>query len=256
MKNLRALFFIGLLFLSACSSLSSSFNGSDQVTGLSAWQLFTTGEKAMVAGNFDDAVKYFESLDSQYPFSPYSEQMLLNLIYAYHRAGDNGAASATAKRFIHLYPRARHVDYAYYMKGVANFEQDHGYFTRFLPMDGALRDVTISREAYNDFATFLKRFPRSQYTPDARQRMLYLRNMFARKEIYAARSFFKRKAYVAAANRASNVVTMYSQSPSTPEALAMMVRANRALGLTRQADESLLVLRKNYPDNGYTKKFA
>lgn len=256
MKNLRVLFFLGLVLLSGCGSLSGGLGGSDQVTGLSARQLFTTGEKAMVAGNFKEAIQYFESLDSQYPFSPYSEQMLLNLIYAYHRAEDNGAASATAKRFIHLYPRARHVDYAYYMKGVANFEQDHGYFTRFLPMDGALRDVTLSREAYNDLATFLKRFPRSEYAPDARQRMIYLRNMFARKEIYAARSYFKRQAYVAAINRASNVVTLYSQSPSTPEALAIMVRANRALGLTRQADESLQVLRANYPDNRYTKRLA
>lgn len=252
MKNIRLILVMLFIFsVAACSS--DKFATTEHVQGQSAEQLFNTGERMMASGDYDTAVKYFESLDSQYPFSKHSRQMLLDLVYSYYRAGDHASAAATAQRYIHLYPRGKDIDYAYYMRGVANFEQEHGTFTRFLPVDAALRDPGDSIQAYDDFSEFIRRFPRSKYVPDARQRMIFLRNIFAQKDIYAARFYMDKHAYVAAANRASNIVRLFGQAPQVEEALAIMVKANRQLKLQKQADDALATLKLNYPNSKYLR---
>lgn len=248
LKQLRiiiSLVAIGLL-INGCSPIASP---SEIYKGQSAEQLYTDAETDLAKGHYSGAVQRFEALDSLYPFAPQSEQAHLDIIYAYYRTGDDASTVAAADRFIREYPGNPHVDYAYYLKGLANYRSDRSWFTRYLPLDAAERDAGSAKQAFNDFSDLLKLYPNSYYASDARQRMVYLRNMLARHEVAIAQYYYQRAAYVAAINRASYVVQHYQRTPSTAKALVIMTRSYRALKLTDRAAETLQILMLNYPNS-------
>lgn len=245
-----------LVLVSGCAKLWSSTKPvvTEGPQAATAGQMYQAGQAALDAGEYKTAIANFEALEATYPFSSYSEKAHRSLIYAYFQLSDNLAAAAAADRYIRLYPRSEYVDYAYYMKGMANYMQERGFWAKYLPMDIALRDPGTQLEAYKNFAVLIQQFPRSSYAADAKQRMTYLRDLFARREVYIAEYYMRRNMYVAAANRASYAIQNFSQSPATEQALIILVQANRALGLERSANEALEVLRLNYPNNVFLKK--
>lgn len=245
-----ALFFI-LLLLNGCSAYKwwSTNKPIEAVPSASPQQIYQAGQVAVDAGEYKVAIKNFEALEATYPFSEYSEKAHRSLIYAYFQSGDNLSTAAAADRYIRLYPRSEYVDYAFYMKGMANYTQDRGFLAKVLPMDVALRDPGTQMEAYKNFLVLVQQFPQSKYAADAKQRMIHLRELFARRELFVADFYLKRNMYVAAANRASYLIQNYSQSPSTEAALIILIQANQALGLNRSADEAMEVLRINYPSS-------
>jgi outer membrane protein assembly factor BamD len=209
--------------------------------------LYRSAQTSIRSGNYSDAITKLQKLEARFPFGRYAEQAQLELIYAYFMAYQPEAARAAADRFIRLHPQHPGVDYAYYLKGVTAFNEDRGLLDRFGAADISTRDPSSSRKAFNDFSDLLARFPDSQYAPDARQRMVYLRNLLAHYEINVARFYMRRGAYVAAANRARTVVEHYPQSLSVSDALAVIIEANWRLGLPDAANDALRVLALNDP---------
>lgn len=248
MKRIQALLLIGvLLSLTACAKWwGKDDDDYNPYQGMSAKQLLTESEQAISKAQYDSAAKRLEAMESMYPFSDYAEKAQMDLIYAYYKKDDFASAAATAERFIHLYPRSPHVDYAYYMKGLANFQQPRGTFSNKLPLDESWRDPGTQAQAYSDFATLVQKFPESRYRANALQRMIYLRNMFANHELNVSRYYFARRMYVAAIDRASFLITNYPQAPSAQEALAIMYFSNKSLGLTKAADEALNIYQSTY----------
>lgn len=246
MKPIRALFLIILL----ANSVSCKYGGEDDdynpYQGMSAKQIFQAADKSLANEQFDSAAKQYESLESMYPFSEYAEKAQRNLIYAYYQKGDYPSAAATAERFIHLYPRAKKVDYAYYMKALANFQQTRGTFAPMLKLDESWRDPGTQSQAYSDFATLVQKFPMSRYKANSIQRMIYLRNMFAKRELNTANYYFRRKMYVAAAERASFLIKNYPQAPSARSALTLLYHADRAMGLQKAAEEVAAIYQATY----------
>lgn len=252
MKRIQTLFLISLLLsLTACAKWWGSSNDDDNgpYKGMTAKQLFTDAQQALAKEQYDSAAKRLEALESMYPFSDYAEKAQMDLIYAYYKKGDYPSSAATAERFIHLYPRAKNVDYAYYMKGLANFQQTRGTMAAALPLDESWRDPGSQSQAYSDFATLIQKFPESRYKASALQRMIYLRNMFAKRELNTSEYYYVRKMYVAAAERSSFLVRNYPQAPSAQRALAILYNANMALGLKKAADDALAVYRATYHSN-------
>lgn len=235
-----------ILFLTACSSWWKNDEEYNPYQGMTSKQLYTTAKKSLHQEQYETAAKQFEAMDTLYPFSKYAQTAQLDLIYAYYKKNDFASAAAAADRFIHLYPRSKNVDYAYYMKGLANFQQPRGTFAHQYGIDEAWRDSGTQSQSYTDFATLVERFPNSKYKTDALQRMIYLRNMFAQHELYVAGYYLKRKMYVAAAERASYLLKNYPQAPGAKEALAILHYANKALGLNKSADNAVLVFRDTY----------
>ncbi|HBI21822.1 MAG TPA: outer membrane protein assembly factor BamD [Legionella sp.] len=248
MKNMNRLVIIGMLLsLTACKHWWGGDDEEDNpFQGVSATQLYADSKKAMAKEEYSAAIKRLEALDTMYPFNDYAEQAQIDLIYAYYKKEDYASAAATAERFIHLYPRAKRVDYAYYMKALSNFQQTRGALANIFPMDNSWRDPGTQSQAYSDFATMVQKFPDSRYKPNALQRMIYLRNMFAQRELNAAQYFYDRKMYVAAIERAGYLVRTYPQAPSAQSALAVMYYGNKALGLNSAADDALKVYRATY----------
>ncbi|MDX2164677.1 MAG: outer membrane protein assembly factor BamD [Gammaproteobacteria bacterium] len=225
--TLSAAIITGCVLLSACSTTKDP---EILYKGQSAHQIYTGAEQNLAARKYDSAISHYEGLDALYPFSQYSEQAMLDSIYAYYQSGDYATAAATAARFTHVYPANQHVDYAYYMKGVAEMIQDRPFSQRYLPMDLSMRDLVSPKKAYADFAILTQKFPNSIYAPDARQRMVYLRNLFAQRQVEIAQFYFVRHAYVASANRANVVLTQYKGTPAEKQALEIVQQSYQALG--------------------------
>lgn len=247
MKRFQIFFLtVVMLSLGACNKWGEEKDDNGPYKGMTAKQLFTNAQDSMSKKEYASAAKRLEALESMYPFSDYAERAQMELIYAYYQNGDYPSSAATAERFIHLYPRAKRVDYAYYMKGLANFQQARNTLARYLPMDESWRDPGTQSQAYADFSVFIQRFPESKYKANALQRMIYLRNMFAKRELNTSKYYFERKMYVAAAERASYLVKNYPQAPSAKSALVLLYRANMAMGLNKAAAEALAVYEATY----------
>jgi outer membrane assembly lipoprotein YfiO len=239
-----AAFFI---FLSGCSSKDSKLEQTgEQMT-------YEVAQKYLRTSSWDAATETLELLEENYPFGTYAEQAQLELIYAYYRADEYDAAVASADRFIRLHPQHRNVDYAYYMRGVSAFQNDTSFYA-IMPTDITKRDAGTARESFDYFTQLLERYPQSQYALDAQKRMTYLRNMLARYEIHVANYYFKRGAYIAAANRGRYVVEHLHQTPAVPDALAVMAQAYHMLGMQDLSESAAKVLIANYPDHPTLKK--
>lgn len=240
-----------LLAVSLASILLIACAGNDDKTSSDASekQIYDIAQKQLEKKNFTSAIANLQLLESRYPFGPYAEQSQLEIIYAYYRGFELESAVAAADRFIRLHPNHPNVDYAFYVKGLARFAEGQGILDRFLPTDLTQRDPGPARDSFADFSQLLARFPDSEYVPDARARMVYLRNMLARYEIHVANYYFKRRAYQAAANRGRYVLENFQQTNAVPDALAVLVQAYQLLGLSELANDNLAVLAGNYPEH-------
>ncbi len=252
--------FIGCLALSlqGCGSLGESIrelfpggsNSSeeDEYADWNAEKFRAEAKKAVEAGSYEKAIKLYQSLESRYPFGDESAQTELDIAYAYFKNNEPDSALAAADRFIKINPRSPGVDYAYYLKGLVNYNRGIGFVDRFLPTDTSQRDTASAREALKNFEELIHRFPNSRYLPDARLRMIALKNNLAMHEVHVARYYMKRKAYVAAVDRASIVIDKYQRTPAVPFALLVLQEAYTNLELLDLASDVTRVYNLNYPN--------
>ncbi len=245
--RLTSLILAALLLVSGgCSLLPDQV---DKTKDWSANQLYSAAKDELTQKNYEQAIKYFESLESRYPFGKFAQQAQLEIAYAYYKFDEPDLALAAADRFIKIYPRHQNVDYAWYLKGLVNYSRGKSVVDRLLPQDPTERDTVTMRTAYDDFNQLLQRYPDSIYARDAAQRMIYLRNSMAEYELHVADYYMRRKAYVAVVNRCKYVIENFQRTPSVPNALVYMVRAYRILGADDMAADALKVLRLNYPQS-------
>ncbi|MCU7815254.1 MAG: outer membrane protein assembly factor BamD [Candidatus Thiodiazotropha sp. (ex Lucinoma kastoroae)] len=237
----RLIIILTTLLLAGCSL-------PDQIDVTKDWsasQFYSEAKTALTDGQYDEAIKHYNGLQARFPFGRYATQSQLDIIYAHYKNGEPDSAIAAADRFIKLNPQSPFVDYAYFMKGLANYNRNQSIFTRILPTDPSERDAGAALDAFNDFAELVRRYPDSKYSADAHQRMLYLRNNLAKYQIHIAKYYMRRGAYLAAANRANRVVTHFQRTDAVQGALEIMIDAYNRLGMTELADDAKRVLALN-----------
>jgi outer membrane protein assembly factor BamD len=217
----------------------------DPTEGWSAARLYEEASSELDGGNYERAIDLYEKLEARYPFGRYAMQSQLDVAYAHYRADEPEEAIAAADRFIKLYPQNPFVDYAYYLKGIVNYNRSVGFLDRYIPTDPSQRDPGAALDAFSDFAVLVERFPDSRYTEDARQRMLFLRNNLAKHEVNVARYYMRRGAYLAAANRANYVIERFQRTSAVESALEVLIDAYQALGKTAMAADVQRVLELN-----------
>lgn len=233
------------LLLGACASTP---NGLPERSEAAQYQ---EAREAMEAKNFNTAINRLKELEARFPYGVYARQAQLDLIYSQFRTTSYPETVAAASSYISSYPASPHLDYALYMRGLANFYMNQGLFSSLLSTGPAARDLSSARAAFEDFERLVTRFPDSQYAPDARSRMVYIRNLLSAHEIHVARYYARRGAYIAAINRAQYVVQHYQRTPQVPEALAIMAEGYKRLGEAELATKSRKVLKASWPDTDY-----
>lgn len=242
-----------VLALSGCKTIGGWFDGDKEkeTETLPVEQMYAVGKSSVERRNWNRAAEYYQRLVARFPYGPYSEQAQLELAYVLYKQGKNEEATSAVDRFIRTYPTHRHIDYAYYLKALINFDQGRATLMRVFNQDTAKRDLGAPTQSLNDFGEVVRRYPNSRYAPDSRQRMIYLRNLLARHEIQVGLYYLQRDAYVAAANRGKYTLQTYPQSEHEGDALALMAAAYTALGQEDLAADARKVLEANYADHPY-----
>ena len=241
------------MLIAACGLLPTE---EDETRGWSAQKLYNEAKDQLGSRNYDTAIKYYEKLEARYPYGRYAQQAQLEVAYAHYKYEQHPQAIAAADRFIKLYPNHPNVDYAYYLKGLVNFNDDLGFLGYIGGQDLTERDPKAARDAFEAFRDLVTRFPQSRYAPDSAARVNYLLNALASHEVHVARYYMKRGAYVAAANRAQFTLKTYPQAPANEEGLVILVQAYDALGMNDLRDDAERVLVRNFPNSKYIKGSA
>jgi len=249
MRSLASLLALLLaIFVTACGLLPDEV---DETAGWSANKLYTEAKDSMADGAYDKAIKLFEKLESRYPYGRFAQQSQLEVAYAYYKQEEKVSAVAACDRFIRLHPNHPNVDYAYYLKGLSNFNGDLGYIGHISNQDLTERDPKAAREAFDSFKELVVKFPESKYAADATLRMKYLVNALSAYEVHVADYYMRRGAYIAAANRAQFAVKTYTDAPANEEALFIMIKAYDAMGMADLRDDAERVMRANFPNSEY-----
>jgi outer membrane protein assembly factor BamD len=233
--------------LAGCGSLKEV----DRTATWSPNRIHSEARDELNSGAYDKAIPLLEKLEGRAAGTPLAQQAQLDRAYAQYKAGQQADALATLDRFIKLHPASPALDYALYLKGIVNFNDNLGLFSFVTKQDLSERDQKAAKESFEAFRDLTTRFPDSRYAPDARARMTYIVNSLAQYEVHVARYYYSRGAYVAAINRAQAALADFRDVPALEEALYILVRSYDALGMTQLRDDSRRVLEKNYPNSTY-----
>ena len=232
--------------LAGCSSTTE-----DKTAGWSPNRIYAEAKDELGSGSYDKAVPLFEKLEGRAAGTPLAQQAQIDKAYSQYKAGEKAQAVATLDRFIKLHPSSPAIDYALYLKGVTNFNDNLGLFSFISRQDLSERDQKAAKDSFESFRELTTRFPESRYTPDARQRMTYIVNSLAQYEVHVARYYYSRGAYVAAINRAQIAVADYRDVPALEEALYIMMMSYDKLGMPQLRDDTRRVIDQNYPKSAY-----
>ncbi|KXI24191.1 outer membrane protein assembly factor BamD [Photobacterium sanguinicancri] len=225
MKRLTLTAILAVALLSGCSSTD------EVVPDVPPSELYATAQEALQSGSWTKAIERLETLDSRYPFGAYSEQVQLDLIYAYYKNDDLALGEATIDRFNRLNPVHEKTDWVMYMRGLTHMAQDRSFMHDLFSVDRHDRDPVPARTAFRDFKRLLDRFPDSQYAADAKARMIFLKNRLADYELATADFYVRREAWVAAVNRCQQIQRLYPDTEAARKSLDLMLTAYEALGL-------------------------
>jgi outer membrane protein assembly factor BamD len=245
-------YYLLLLFVLTPLSGCSTFNTDPLPEPEENWaveRLYSEAKKALDNEDYTTAIKYYSLLEARFPFGEYAQQSLIDSAYTHYKADHPEDALATIDRFIRVYPLNPNLDYAIYLRGLINFTRDVGIIEKYLPRDETQRDPGAAKFALQDFTNLINRYPTSQYSEDASQRIVYLRNRLAQHEVNVAHFYLRRGAYIAALNRGKYVIENYQRTPAMPEALLLTAKAYKILELDALSEDTLRVLETNYPEH-------
>ncbi len=247
---LRVLLLAGAgVLLAACSSTPE-----DKTSNWSPNKLYAEAKDELNSGAYDKATALLEKLEGRAAGTPLAQQAQLEKAYAHYKAAEPAQATAALERFMRLHPASPAIDYALYLKGLINFNDDLGWFSFVTLQNLSERDQKAAKESFESFKELVTRFPDSRYAPDARLRMTFIVNSLAEYEVHVARYYFRRGAYLAAVNRAQAALADYRDVPALEEALYIIVKSYDALGMTQLRDDAQRVLQKNYPQTEYLSR--
>jgi outer membrane protein assembly factor BamD len=240
--------------LGLCSSIlftGCADSNYDPTKDWSVDKLYNEAKDEMAAGGYDKAIGMYEKLEGRAAGTPLAQQAQLDKAWAQFKTNEPVQAIATLDRFIKLHPASPALDYALYLKGLVNFNDNLGLFSSLAQQDLAERDPKQAKESFEAFRELVVRFPNSKYAEDGRLRMAFIKNSLARSDVHVARFYYKRGAYVAAINRAQATVQEYRDVPAVEEALFIMVQSYDKLGLNQLRDDTKRVLESTYPNTPF-----
>jgi outer membrane protein assembly factor BamD len=241
------LLILGLVIVLAAGCAATS--DDDPTEGMKVAEIYEEANATLKSGDYEKAIQLYERLESRFPYGKYAERAQMEIAYAYYKDSEPEAAIVAADRFIKLHPNHPNVDYMYYLRGLASYDLSESFLDSLFNVDPTQHDPKSARRAFEYFAELIKKFPKSRYSKDALQRMTLIRNNLAKYEVNVAGYYMRRGAYLAAANRGKYVVENYKRTPAVADALAIMVKAYKKLGMDDLAKDTERVLKLNHPSH-------
>ena len=252
--KLSVVYALGLMTVAIGLAGCASTAPVDKTVGMSPNAIYADAKDSMDAGQYDKAIPLLEKLEARAAGTPLAQQARLDKAYAQYKSAEPAQAIATLERFMKLHPASPALDYALYLKGIINFNDDLGLFSGISRQDLSERDQKASKEAFESFKELVARFPDSRYAADAAQRMNYIVGSLAQYEVHVARYYYQRGAYLAAINRAQTAVSDYRNVPALEEALFLIYKSYDALGMVQLRDDAQRILESSYPKSEFLTK--
>ena len=252
--KLSVVYALGLMTVAIGLAGCASTAPVDKTVGMSLNAIYADAKDSMDAGQYDKAIPLLEKLEARAAGTPLAQQAQLDKAYAQYKSAEPAQAIATLERFMKLHPASPALDYALYLKGIINFNDDLGLFSGISRQDLSERDQKASKEAFESFKELVARFPDSRYAADAAQRMNYIVGSLAQYEVHVARYYYQRGAYLAAINRAQTAVSDYRNVPALEEALFLIYKSYDALGMVQLRDDAKRILESSYPKSEFLTK--
>ncbi len=246
---LRGRHWVAALALAALAGCAT--DAADPTAGWSPNKIYAEARDEAANGAYDKAIKLYEKLEGRAAGTPLAQQAQLEKAHAHFRNAEPAQAVATLDRFMRLHPASPALDYALYLKGLVNFNDNLGLLGRLARRDLSESDQKAAKDSYAAFRELVTRFPESKYSPDARLRMGHIVNSLAQSEVNVARYYFSRGAYVAAVNRAQTAIEEFRDVPAIEEAMFILYRSYDAMGLTQLRDDALRVMQRTFPNSSY-----
>ncbi len=244
---------VSALLLAAAALLAGcSSKPLDPTAKMTPEEIYAQAKEEIYNIQYAKGIALLDKLEGRAAGTPLAQQAQLDKAHAHYKAEEPAQAVATLDRFMRLHPASPAIDYALYLKGLVNFNENLGLFSSITRQDLAERDQQAAKESFAAFKELVTRFPQSRYTPDARARMNYIVNSLAKYEVHVARYYYSRGAYLAAINRAQAAIADYRDAPALEEALYILVRSFDALQLPQLRDDARRVLETNYPQSQYS----
>ena len=241
---------IGSFLAVGCSSTPAP----DKTASWSPSKIYAEAKDEASSGAYDKAIPLYEKLEGRAAGTPLAQQAQLDKAYAQYKGGEQAQALATLNRFIKLHPASPAMDYALYLKGLVNFNDNLGIFGSISRQDLSERDQNAAKESFESFKNLTSSFPESRYTRDARLRMRYIVNSLAQSEVHVAKYYYSRGAYIAAINRAQTAISDYRDVPALEEATYILYKSYEALGMNDLRDDTRRIMEKSYPKSNYLSK--
>ncbi|MGH6638099.1 MAG: outer membrane protein assembly factor BamD [Polaromonas sp.] len=232
----------------------SSTPAPDKTASWSPNKIYAEAKDEASSGAYDKAIPLYEKLEGRAAGTPLAQQAQLEKAYAQYKGGEQAQAVATLDRFMKLHPASPAMDYALYLKGLVNFNDNLGIFSFISRQDLSERDQKAAKESFESFKELVARFPDSRYAPDSRLRMSYIVNSLAQSEVHVARYYYSRGAYIAAINRAQSAISDYRDVPALEEATYILYKSYNALGMAELRDDTRRIMEKTYPQSQYMSK--
>jgi len=223
----------------------------DPTAGMSPEKIYADAKEDASEGAYDKAIKLFDKVEGRAAGTPLAQQAQIDKAFAHYKNQEPAQAIATLDRFIKLNPASPALDYALYLKGLVNFNDNLGIFSKITQQDLSERDQKAAKESFDAFKELLARFPESKYAPDAQLRMGYIINSLAQYEVHVARYYFNRGAFLAAVNRTQQVLADYPGAPANEDALFVLMKSYEALDLKQLRDDTRRILEKTFPKSEY-----
>lgn len=237
-----------VILLSVAMFAACAGNDEQETEVENLTKAYEEAQQAVARANYRRGIQIFEAIQARYPFSDLSRQIQLELMYAYYKSGQREQAIEAADTFMRENPIHPRVDYALYIKGLAYFEREAGFLERRFKKDVTERPPKDIDQAYSALRRLVDRYPASEWAPDARQRLIYIKNRLSAYENHVADYYLRRGAYVAAVNRAKTALEEYNGADGNAESLKIMAKAYEQMGMHDLAADARRVLALNFPN--------
>ena len=233
-----------VLLFGLCGLLVACGGGEEITPERPLGEIYQEAYKEFNKKNYEEAAELFQTAESQYPSSPWAADALVMMAYSRYMDKDFPGSILAIDRYMRFHPGHKDVPYMMYLRGMCYYRQ----------VSDVRRDPGMSAYALQQFQQLVDRFPHSEYAKNAENKILILKNYIAGKVMYAARNDMQQKNWPAAITRLQSIVATAQETVMTPEAMFRLTECYDALGLPEQANGYAKMLRKNFPDNEWTKK--